>query len=223
MTESTATAPDWELWCDAAQYSKYSKDPAFPSLLALARVVNALRYHAVVLLACENDPTPSGTRQRLTSFLYTAATLYEALLLVQRLGKVFRGVPAFDNRLALIFKDPVVRELQEHILPRFRNQVVFHFQESTFKEALPILEKAPRHVFAAGRGWRNADVHYGLADLLVFHHAVHNPADESDFAERFKDMLQKVTAVVLRLGDDADHLVTDRVAAMGWRRSVGVA
>ena len=138
MTEA-GTGPSWELWCDRVQYQEYRKDPALPSLLALARVVNALRYHGVVLLACENDPTPSGTRQRLTSFLYSAATLHEALLLVHRLGRVFKGVPAFDSRLALIFRDPIIQELEGGLLARFRNDAVFHFQETTFEEALPIL------------------------------------------------------------------------------------
>ena len=223
MTRPSSAPPSWELWCDHAQYLQFRKDPSFPALLALARVVNTLRYHFVALLGCQDDSSPSGTRQRLTSFLFTAATLFEALVLVQRLGKVFKGVPAFDDRLALIFKDPTVRELRDGLLDRFRNQAVYHFQESTFEQALPILDDAPRHVFAAGQGWRNADVHYGLADLLVYHFAVNDPADNTAFVERFKDMLKKVTAVVLRLNDDADHLIVDRITAMGWQRAMSAA
>jgi hypothetical protein len=159
----------------------------------------------------------------LTSFLFTAATLFEALRLVHRLGRVFHGVPAFDDHLALIFKDPVVRDLEGGLLSRFRNQAVFHFWESTFEQALPILNESPRHVFAAGQGWRKADVHYGLADLLVFHFAVHDPADQIAFLQRFKEMYEKITPVVLRLGDDADHLIADRLDAMGWQRMVSAA
>ena len=71
--------------------------------------MDALRFVHAALLAYEDaDKSPWAMRTQLNSFFFNCALLFEALLLVERMGKHFREVPDFGP-LADILRDPIAR------------------------------------------------------------------------------------------------------------------
>ncbi len=69
----------WELRCSEEKFADLRNDERFWSILTLARSLNALRFCQLAFLALPDDDTPAARRQRINSFVFTGAVLYEAL------------------------------------------------------------------------------------------------------------------------------------------------
>jgi len=163
-----------------------------------------------------NDDSPSGSRQRITSFLNVAGALYEALLFAERLGKFF----AVDEALADIrelLRSPEVQRLRNGPLKRLRHQAVYHYDEDAIASALSTMADGEKYVFASGTTFSKADVYYELADITVFHHAFLGDADPRPFPERLQSFFHDAADLTIRFGNAADRLIANRLKEGGWR------
>jgi len=164
------------------------------------------------------DDSPSGMRQRITSFLNVTGALYEALLFTERLGEFFRDDPAFQGVHELL-GDKEVQTLRNGPLKRLRHQVVYHHNETATADAVKMMSDGDKYVFASGTTFSKADVYYELADIAVFHYALPDSGDGRDFSQRLRELFNSAAAVAIRFGNAADKLIAGRLKGTGWRTS----
>lgn len=70
----------WEIVCSKDKFDDLRSDDRFLALLTLARFVNALRFCQQAVIDAQNKDTPSGSRQRINSFLFASSVLYEGFI-----------------------------------------------------------------------------------------------------------------------------------------------
>jgi hypothetical protein len=80
---------DWYIDCDAETFAKCKDDPKFAYIVTLARSVNALNFVAGATPNPESMSSPANTRDRLSGYFIMCALFFEAMQLVQSMGKTF--------------------------------------------------------------------------------------------------------------------------------------
>ena len=89
----------WEGGWSRAKYRRLLQQPGFPSLVALARLMNMMQFSIAATLGFEDRTagrytgrTPAMNRQMLNAFFVTNSLLHEALVnVVPRLGQYYRA------------------------------------------------------------------------------------------------------------------------------------
>ncbi|MBZ5629658.1 MAG: hypothetical protein LAO06_12415 [Acidobacteriia bacterium] len=201
----------WHIEINKARFNKLRTEERFWQLVALSRAVNALRFVQVALLGHEHDDNSlRATRTRYNSFFFNCALLYEALLLVERLGKNYRDFLEFE-KLRQLLKDSVATELRNSSLARLRNQLTFHFLEGEIGAQLAKPDLVPR--FASGQGEANADVYYELGDACALG-AFAGPSLEEPAA--LEKRIAEATDLALRFMDSAEEFIVAVLKAEGW-------
>jgi hypothetical protein len=151
----------WVVEIDPAKFEELKQRESFWQLVALSRAVNALRFvHTALLRHDQQEDSLDARRTQFNSFFFNCALLFEALLLVERLSKHFRGLPNFEP-LRNLLQDRSVVELRKSSLGPLRNRLAFHFDESEIGGQLRKTNMAPQ--FVSGEGTINQGVYYELA------------------------------------------------------------
>lgn len=116
----------WEITLSGEEFERLKQDERFWAVLTLARTVNALRF--VQVAGISEEDTPSAQRQRMNSFLFLGAILYEGLQFAGILGKYFRDIPEFKEGFGELFKD---RKLRAFIVVPSINSAISSYSTST--------------------------------------------------------------------------------------------
>lgn len=204
----------WELRCSEERFEDLKNDERFWTILTLARALNALRFCQMAYFAMPDEDTPAAMRQRINSFVFTGAVLYEALEFAQTLGEYFHDLPEFRETWGTLFRDRELREFRETSLHRLRNTFVFHFDREIAPQALQGFRKAP-YIFDSGQGATIGNAYYSLADLASLYFLVkeedddHLSAEELEeiFKARFVLLMQRMLDLSRRFGTAADELI----------------
>ncbi|MCA1791543.1 MAG: hypothetical protein LC667_17345 [Thioalkalivibrio sp.] len=196
----------WVCRLSRDEFSRLRDDESFHALLALARVVNSLRFMHQALLDSQKDDSPPRIRQRITSFIFTGAVLFEGIQLSKRLGKYFRSLQSFSGFTA-IHKDPDVEGLFKDQLRRLRNEAVFHFDTESIARCLKELD-GDKITFMRGSGSEQGNVYYELADTTALHLLTGTPASAEAVVEHSRFMVQHVTNLSVRFVKAADELIS---------------
>jgi hypothetical protein len=75
---------EWHITCDLQTFEKCRKDTKFAYIVTLARAVNALTFVNSVMVEMQDRDDPAAQRNRLNSYLFGSAIMYEALKLVRK-------------------------------------------------------------------------------------------------------------------------------------------
>jgi hypothetical protein len=196
----------------------FRNEESFHWLLALARVVNSLRFMHQSLLDYQDDDSPLGIRQRVNSFMYMGALLFEGIELSKRLRKHFRTTEGFSG-FSSLHKDAAVESLLKD-LRRLRNEAVFHFDTSTIAMSLGALS-ADEATFVRGSGFAQGNVYYELADATALQilTGTHQSSELSN--ERSKTVVKQVTDLSVRFVKAADELISLTLHSMDlWPEAV---
>ncbi len=201
---------NWELRCSEDKFGDLRDDERFWSILTLARSLNAFRFCQLAFFALPDDDTPAARRQRINSFVFTGAVLYEALGFAQTLGEHFHYLPEFKQGLGRLFQDRILREFRDTSLYLIRNKFVFHFDEEVAPQALRGFRKPP-YIFASGHGPTAGNACYDLADVASLYFLLKEDDDDQLSAEAFKarflHLTEKMTDLSGRFGAAADELI----------------
>jgi hypothetical protein len=206
----------WRIQIPVNDMDRLRHDPQLAALLTLARILNSILYTGNAMLDRRDGDTPSDNRQRSSSFLYSAALMYEALEFTHRAGQHLRQFAAFTNDLSPILRDPDVVELRKGLLRRLRNQAVFHHDDDVIPKGLADLDLQD-YTFAAGVGTAKADVFFSLADFVVISFGLGSVPAGSDFMSHFAENLGKVARLEVRFQNAAEKVLTEAVAHFGWK------
>lgn len=205
----------WVIETDKKNFDQLKTQERFCQLVALSRAVNALRFVQMALLAHESDDDSLvAQRTRYNSFFFNCSLLYEALLLVERLGKHFRTVPEFAV-LREILKDKAATEIRNSNLNPLRNQLTFHFSENAVGEQLAKGEMTPR--FASCRENINMNTYYELADLCAVWAFSGLRLNETAEIAKFEQQIKSATELAVRFMDAAETFIAAVLKSDGWQ------
>jgi len=217
MTEPASAA--WRITYPPEDFAALKTDERFWQLVALARLVNALRF-AQSSLPGQDDDSPRGVRQRLNSFFHTAALLKEGIPLAQRLGKNFRHLPAFKERFLPILQDQSVEILLSKHLKPLRNEAVSHFLESELGPRLSN-DDFDELTFVWGMGKTQGQTYYQLADMLAMRAFTGTTISREDFLARARELMQQTTDLAIKYQSAADRLIGEALLEMDWKMERG--
>lgn len=209
-----AQETDWQMACDRETFEKCRKDEKFAYIVALARVVNALTFIRS-MRSSVNDNSPAAMRDRINSYLFGSAIMYEALKLIKDMGRIFSTDDIYQNGLRLILKNENASAVEHPHLKPARHGAVFHFDASTFKETI---DKGLSNecLFVSGRGTTRMGVSYSYADIVSAEILVGFPAGGEEF-ERVLIYATKATdALVTKFVDDAEPLIAHHLKRWGF-------
>jgi hypothetical protein len=204
--------PDQRWTITVRNFDKVKNEPAFCSIVALARAVNALHFVHTPLLGNETDNTPAGMRTRYNSLLFTCALLAEASLLVSSMHRHFKGDPHFQ-RLAGVLNRKEARALVNKNLFPVRNKLVFHFDAQEVQKQLADLQ-LPDPILVTAMGKMKVQTYYELADLAavrtLFGPVIPGPED------KFTPILRSLSEVAVEFLVAAEEFMVAALNERGW-------
>lgn len=216
---NSAQTQMWTIEIHQKRFELLKKSERFWQLVALARVVNALRFVQVPLMTSASKDTPEAHRTRYNSFFFTSALLFDGMLLVERLGKHFHGIPEFDTGLRPLLKDSVVTDLRKLNLNPIRNTLAFHFGEDEIGAQLAKSTSiAPR--FTSGMGETNINVYHELPDLCALGAFLGASLDSDDSLEKFRARIIETTTLSNSFVNAAENLIVASLKRDGWEHKV---
>lgn len=204
----------WKIRIDKSAFDKLKTEESFWSVVALSRVVNALRFVHSPLEHYQNN-SPCALRVRYNSFLFNCALLWEASLFVQQLGKHHRHLPEFQAMVSILnAKD--ARILLESNLSGLRNRLVFHFGIDEIGAQVANLEM-DEPIFVSAMGASNKQVYYELADLCAIS-TFAGPAFDGNGIDwqAVEDLIAKTTDLTLQFLTTAELFIAAVLKNEGW-------
>lgn len=213
---NSSSSERWEIFCPSEKIAAFRNDERLVALLTLARIVNSMRFTQVAVISVTDESTPSNKRQRMNSFLYLGALLYEGLKFTETLGKHFRNLKSFKEGFQEIQRDENVKELIQSLLDPVRNRIVFHYDGPITADSLQTIDFSD-YVFATSHGETRCDVYYELADQTIVHFLIRPYKNQEEMEQRFKDFVKRTADLSRRFGDAADKLIAEGLKMLGWR------
>jgi hypothetical protein len=207
---------DWQSWCDQETFEKCRKDEKFPYIAALGRVINAFNFVYSVMTHSIGDNSPAAMRDRLNSYLFGSAIMYEALELVRNMGKAFVGDDLYQNGLRLLLKDDAARTIEHAHLKPARHGAVFHFDAETFKETI---DKGLSNecLFISARGQQSRmGIYYSYTDIVAAEILVGFPAGGDKFDSVLADAMAKTRNLATDFANRAEPLIAHHLQRWGF-------
>ena len=211
MRVSTETIPNddtaaWETKCSRGQFETFVGEPWFHGLLALARLMNSLRYVQLCLISEELSVT-AGMRQRINSFLFMNSLLFEGYKLIQALARDHRAAAEWQSGFGAMLKGGDFAILVSDHLKRARDKVVFHV------DAQELANRAREHlaediVFVRGIGRKAGNTYYDLSDMLAMRSFVGTTESDDAFMTDAADLMERTRDLATRFLDAGDRLLT---------------
>jgi hypothetical protein len=125
-----------QIYGSPAVFKKCRDDKKFACVVALARAVNALNSAHSLMMSTTDKKAPAAIRDRMNSYFFVSAILYEALDLIRKMRAVFRNDKSFQNSLQIVLKDKTAQALEQTHLKAARRDAVFHYLPDRFAEAI---------------------------------------------------------------------------------------
>jgi hypothetical protein len=209
---------NWSVLCDEQVFRRCQQDPKFPFIVALARAVNALNSSHSLIIRSHKVDTPEVVRNRMNSFFFSSALMYEGLVLIRKMKKLFGGEAAYESGLRMLLRNPLVQRLEQMHLHAARNHAVFHFLPDKFEEAIK-REKHPSCTFIAAHGTKNRAVHFSYADVVAAEMLIGISSDnEKEFWPAVRKASKETGEAVMMFAKASEELMVQYLNAMGFRQ-----
>jgi hypothetical protein len=213
----SAQDQDWRIICDDETFGRCKKDARFPYIVTLARAVNALNFANSAMVNARGKYDPAAHRDRVNSYLFGSAIMYEALNLIRAMNQPFRDDEAFQNGLRMLLKDRTAQQIQRDNLNPARNRAVFHFIPETFAEIISKTNSIDTP-FAANRGKRGENVNYAYADVVAAEILVGLPSNTEEFFSSLWDAMAKTRDLIIKFTDHAERLIAAHLKLWGFKK-----
>lgn len=205
---------EWEVVCSREQFDEFKEQEEFQALLTLGRVANTLRFCQLAYPRSDDDD-PSTRRQRINSFMFMAAALYEGLNYADTLGKYFSGHRVFKDTFGELMADDEVKGFRNGILRHLRNKVAYHFEDQVIGEAIEAVHFSELS-FVTGRGRRAGETYFDMSDNVAVHSILVADGEEVLPFEELEDLMRDTADISGRFLSCADRLITAELIDMGW-------
>src|SRR5579864_3124238 len=217
MASSDSITPTtrWKIRLDKSDFDKLKKEESFWCVVALSRVVNALRFVHSPLEHYQND-SPGALRVRYNSFLFNCALFYEASLFVQKLHKHYGKLPEFQAMTSIMNTKEAKDLLQSNLSP-IRNRLVFHFDTDEIGQQLAKLE-LDEPVFVSAMGSTNEQTYYELADVCAMSTFSGSAFPKTDMStQALEQLIEKTTELTLQFLTTAELFIVEVLTKSGWK------
>jgi len=179
----------------------------FCAILALARIVNSIRFVLRAAIDSKDRDTPEASRQRINSFLYLGALLYEGIQAVKgEINKVLRHYSSFRQNFVPLFRDKEIESLCSFVLGPLRKKIVFHFDMNTISETLKNVDLREL-TFAKSHSQGAGDVVYILADVIVVNYLLNLTSNQD--SKKIEDLIEKVVSFSEKFCNAADEVISE--------------
>jgi hypothetical protein len=205
----------WSITTSPEGYAKAQQDKRFPFIVALGRAVNALNFvRSLAKLRSHEDNSPAAKRDRLNSYLFGSAIMYEVLALTEALNKPFANCPVFQNGLRLLLKDKTAQIIRHNHLNSVRNQAVFHFDQERFGEAIQVHNEPEK--FCSGQGQTKGGVNFSYSDIIAVEILMGSRLYVHD-VDQFNSLVAGTDALTGRFVEEAENLIRHTLADLGFQ------
>jgi hypothetical protein len=187
-------------------------DKKFAYVVALARAVNALNSAHSLMLNSTGKDTPAALRDRMNSYFFVSAILYESLKLIERMSPVYGKDKSFQTSLQMVLKNKTAQALERMHLKAVRRDAVFHYLPDRFAEAI-IKTPMTECVFASILGQQKGSIHYAFADYIA---AEIMAGTRIDDAVVVNDMMEKTLALVKHFIVQSESFIADQLKGWGF-------
>lgn len=209
---------DWFIAPPREAYVKAQQDERFQCIVVLGRAINALNFvRSLAQLRSMDDDSPAAKRDRMNSYLFGSAIMYEALQLIRRLNKPFATDPIFQDGLRLLLKDKNAQAIERKHLDAVRNQAVFHFIPATFAAAVQKHLKPEK--FCSGQGTAKGGVNFSYSDIIAAEILMGSYTDidsGSDAIEKFNVLVAGTNALTSQFVQHAENLIRHTLQDLGF-------
>lgn len=212
----SASSSGWDIFCPSEKFDTLRQDERLVALLTLARIVNSMRFTQMAAVSVADDSTANNKRQRMNSFLYLGALLFEGLKFTETLGKHFKDLKSYKDGFQKIQKDTGVKDLSRSLLDPLRNKIVFHYDGDIPSDSLQTIDFS-EYVFASSHGETQGGIYYDLSDQIVVHSLIQPDKDQEEMERRFRDFVQRTTDLSRRFSKAADMLIAEGLKKLGWQ------
>jgi hypothetical protein len=218
-SDSITPTTRWKIRLDKSAFEKLKTEESFWCVVALSRIVNALRFVHSPLQHFQ-DESPSALRFRYNSFLFNCALFYEASLFVPNLGRYYHQLPEFQA-MASVTKTNEARELLDSNLAPIRNRFVSHFNSCEIGAQLTKL-KLDEPIFVSAMGTINEQVYYELADLCAISTFSGSGFPDTDTGMRafeqevLTPLIKKTTNLTVQFLTQAELFIAAALDNGGW-------
>jgi hypothetical protein len=201
-----------QIYGGPAVFTKCRADKKFAYVVALARAVNALNSAHSLMVSTTNRNDPAALRDRMNSYFFVSAILYETLKLIRKMSPVYGQHKSYQGSLQMVLKDKTAQALEQMHLKAARRDAVFHYLPDRFAEAIaqtPMTEC----VFLSSLGQKKGSLHYTFADLIAAEIGVGTRIDNSIVVN---DMMEKTLNLVTQFIDHSENFIADQLYAWGF-------
>jgi len=201
-----------QIYGDPTVFAKCRADKKFAYVVALARAVNALNSAHSLMMNTTGRNDPAALRDRMNSYFFVSAILYETLILIRKMSSVYGRDKSFQDSLQMVLKDKTAKALEQSHLKATRHDAVFHYLPDRFEEAIA---KTPMNecVFASILGQQKGNLHYTFADLIAAEIGVGTRIDNSVVVN---DMMEKTLNLVKQFIDHSENFIADQLNGWGF-------
>jgi len=201
------TTLNWSIECNRTTFEKCRGDRKFPYIVMLARAVNAFNFvHSAMIHSGEGDD-PEAQRDRLNSYFFASALLYESLRLIRAMNKTFMHDDKFQNGLRRFLRDKTACRIERAHLDPARNGAVFHFLPEPFT-AMINSATVDNCLFLTAGGKKKKDVYYNFADVITTEILVGSASNEEDFYAALRKAMVDTRDLAFRFTNEAEHLIS---------------
>ncbi len=198
---------EWELMISRKRFRTLRADPEFHHILALARIINSIRFANAVMLPAFGEPGPDARRQCICGLFFVGALLYEGMMLVERMGKSCRERRSWQPFVKLL-RDPTVAALRKMHLSPLRKHATFHSDEAAFAEYVNGLD-AQNTRFVWGNGVESAHNYYELADTAAISTLVGLKESNPDYERKLGEIIGAVASLAREFIGSSDKLIAE--------------
>jgi len=206
----------WQVTCSQPAFESCRVDPKFPYIVALARAVNALLFvRSVMNYIPKEIVTPAAKRDRLNSYLFGSAIMYEVLHLIRDMGREFRDDDVYQKGLRSLLADPTAQQIEQDYLKKVRHNAVFHFDVDMFKEKID--NGIPHEcLFISSTSKVRNDLHYPYADIVAAEILTGCPIGREEFPTVLADAAAKTDALVTKFVTYTEGLISELLPRWGF-------
>ena len=210
--EASLKDTEQQIYGNPAVFNKCRADKKFAYVVALARAVNALNSAHSLMMSTGSRNDPAALRDRMNSYFFVSAILYETLELIRKMSPVYGKDKSFQDSLQIVLKDKTAQALEQTHLKAARRDTVFHYVPDRFAEAIaktPITEC----VFASILGQRKGDIHYAFADMIAAEIGVGTRIDNDVVVN---DMMEKTLTLVKQFINHSENFIAGQLNGWGF-------
>jgi hypothetical protein len=201
----------------AARLEELRHDARLVNLIVLGRIVNALRFAHTAPLEVYDEGTPRAARQLIVAFFLQVATCQEALDALKKMNQPMSDHLTWKQRIAPLFRDPEVQELEGALIRDVRRKLAFHFDIDAMREGLNRAPLGDATILAMATSQKK-DVYFTFseevaASYLVSGHGMTRAEHTSLLAPLFR----RATDLTIRIADEVEGMATALVGDLGLR------